>query len=99
MSDVLPSTKSILNNLKNLELSSITSNSWNKILAYSGYIVEILGPQNAKFPPYSERELSIDKWVNGDKKDVIYKWIPEKVEEETKDEFVKLINSIKDILV
>ena len=49
-------------NLKNLELGSITSNLWNNILAYSDYIVDILGTQNAKFPPYTERELNIGKW-------------------------------------
>ncbi len=80
--------------LKDLELGAITSNSWNSILAYSGYIVDIIGIQNAKFPPFTKRELDIDKWVNGDKKDVIYNWNPTKVEQKTKDKFVKLINTI-----
>jgi hypothetical protein len=81
--------------LKDLELGTITSKS---ILAYSGYIVDILGPKNAKFPPFTKRELNIDKWVNGNMKDVIHVWKPEKVEEETKVEFAKLIDSINDSL-
>lgn len=82
--------------LKDFELGVITSNSWNSILAYSGYIVDIVGIQNAKFPPFTKRELNIDKWVNGNMKDVIYKWIPAKVEEEYKDKFEDLIDSIND---
>jgi len=81
-------------NLKDLDLGNITSNSWNSILAYSGEIVDILGPQNAKFPPYIERELNINKWVNGDDNDVIYKWIPEKAEKKVKEKFAKLIKTI-----
>ena len=81
--------------LKDLELGAITSKS---ILAYSGYIVDILGPKNAKFPPFTKRELNIDKWVNGDKKDEIYVWKPEKVEEEYKDKYEDMIDSINDSL-
>ena len=84
--------------LKDLELGSITSNSWNSILAYSGYIVDIIGLQNAKFPPYTERELNIDKWVNGDEDDEIYNWIPAKVEENIQENFVKLINTMEEFL-
>ncbi len=46
----------------------------------SGYIVDIIEVQNTKFPPFTKRELDIDKWVNGDEKDVIYNWNPTKVE-------------------
>ena len=84
--------------LKDLELGSITSNSWNSLLAYSGYIVDIIGLQNAKFPPYTERELNIDKWVNGDEDDEIYHWIPAKVEENIQEKFVKLINKMEEFL-
>ncbi len=86
--------KSYQYRLKDLELGNINSNSWNSILAYSGYIVDILGTKNAKFPPYTERELNIDKWVNGDRKDRIYNWVPTKVEKEANDKFVALINSM-----
>ena len=48
--------------LIDLKLGNITSKS---ILAYSGYIVDILGPKNAKFPPFTKREIEIDTWVNG----------------------------------
>lgn len=81
--------------LKDLELDSVTSKS---ILAYSGFIVDIIGFKNAKFPPFTKRELDIDKWVNGDEKDVIYEWNPAKVEKEVKDKFVRLITSMNDNL-
>ncbi|MCP4253109.1 MAG: hypothetical protein GY775_06825 [Candidatus Scalindua sp.] len=81
--------------LNDLKLGNITSKS---ILAYSGFIVDILGPKDAKFPPFTERELNIDKWVNGNEKDVIYEWDPAKVEKETKDKFVTLLDSINDKL-
>ncbi len=81
--------------LKDFELGAITSNSWNSILAYSGYIVDIIGVQNAKFPPFTRRELDIDKWVNGDKKDVIYNWNPTKVEQKTNKKFVELLKTIE----
>ncbi len=84
--------------LNDFDLGTITSNSWNSILAYSGCIVDIIGLQNAKFPPFTKRELDVDKWVNGDDKDVIYEWNPEKEEKETKDKFVRLLVSINDKL-
>ncbi len=84
--------------LKDFKLGTITSNSWNSILAYSGYIVDIIGVQNAKFPPFTKRELDIDKWVNGDEKDVIHDWDPTKVEVDAKDKFVRLIDSMNDNL-
>jgi hypothetical protein len=80
--------------LKDLELGEITSNSWNSILAYCGCIVDIIGTQNAKFPPFTNRELDIDKWVNGDEKDVIYEWNPAKVEAVGKSDFEDLIESM-----
>ncbi len=87
-------------NLKDLDLGNITSKSWNNILAYSGEIVDILGPQNAKFPPYTERELNINKWINGDDKDdKIYKWMPDKVEKSFKEKFTKLTKTIDSNLV
>jgi len=42
--------------------------------------VDIIEVQNTKFPPFTKRELDIDKWVNGDEEDVIYNWNPTQVE-------------------
>ena len=81
--------------LKDLGLDAVTSKS---ILAYSGYIVDIIGFKNAKFPPFTNRELEIDKWVNGDADEEIYDWIPSKVEEGTRDRFASLIGSINNNL-
>lgn len=52
--------------IKNLELDRITSKSWNNILSFSGDTVDVLGPMNAKFPPYTGREYDIESYVNGD---------------------------------
>lgn len=44
--------------LQNLKLESVTSNckNTNNILAFSGSTVDVLGPVNASFPPYTDRE-------------------------------------------
>lgn len=44
--------------LKNLKLESVTSDCRNSqnILAFSGSTVDVLGPVNASFPPYTDRE-------------------------------------------
>lgn len=52
--------------IKNLELGRITSTSWNNILAFSGDTVDVLGPMNAKFPPYTGREFNVENYINGD---------------------------------
>lgn len=52
--------------IKNLNLGSITSTSANSFLAFSGDTVDVLGPTNAKFPPYTSREYNIEDYVNGD---------------------------------
>ena len=57
--------KTISYKLKNLEIENITSSSWNKALVFSGSIVDLLGPSNAKFPPYTEREKDSEKWTHG----------------------------------
>ncbi len=57
--------------LENLKINSITSHSKNRLLSFSGYLVDILGSVNAKFPPFTEREVNIDNWVNNKK---VYGW-------------------------
>lgn len=44
--------------LKNLGLDHVTSdcNNPHRLLAYSGSTVDVLGPSNATFPPYTDRE-------------------------------------------
>ncbi len=53
--------------LKDLELGSIKSSkgSWNRLLVFSGYLVDIVVMKGARFPPFTERETNINKWVNG----------------------------------
>ncbi len=90
--DIEKGLKEVINyKLKDLKLGNITSKS---VLAYSGYLVDILGPKDAKFPPFTKRELEIDTWVNGDNKDKIHEWKTSKVEETAKNEFEMLIHSI-----
>ncbi len=52
--------------LKDQEPGSITSSSWNRMHAFSGYLVDIVIIKDARFPPFTEREMDINKWVNGD---------------------------------
>ncbi len=86
--------------LKDLELGTITSSrSWNRILSFSGYIVDIIGSKNAKFPPYTARELNIDKWVNGDKVEVIYDWDPKKIHQKAGKKFAELIKNIRRVII
>ncbi len=72
--------------LENLEINSITSNSWNRLLSFSGYLVDILGSVNARFPPFTDREVNIDNWVN--KK--VYQWKSKKIDEETSERIKEL---------
>ena len=51
--------------LQNLELGNITSNSWNKYLAFSGGWVDVLGFETANFPPFTSREKDPASWANG----------------------------------
>jgi hypothetical protein len=46
--------------LRTLDLKHLTSNCMNEenILAYSGSIVDVFGPTNATFPPFTDRELN-----------------------------------------
>ena len=52
--------------VKSLDLGKVTSTSWNNLLAFSGDTVDVLGPMNAKFPPYTGREFDIETYVLGD---------------------------------
>ncbi|MGR3317256.1 MAG: hypothetical protein ACUZ8O_02080 [Candidatus Anammoxibacter sp.] len=53
--------------LIDLKLGNITTNdnAHNKILAFSGFLIDMPGLKNAKFPPFTYRELNMDDWVNG----------------------------------
>jgi hypothetical protein len=84
--------------LKDLKLGSITSSSPNSILAFSGYIVDIIGLTDAKFPPFTERETEIENWVNGTDDDPVHIWDPDKVDQKTKEELGDLVTDIEDNL-
>ncbi len=74
--------------LNDLELGSIksTKESWNRLLAFSGYLVDIVVMKGARFPPFTERELDINKWVNGD----IPVWDSAKISNKSKRRIVQL---------
>jgi hypothetical protein len=74
--------------LKDLELGSITSTSWNRLLAFSGYLVDIVVMKGARFPPFTEREIDINKWVNGD----IPVWDSAKISEKSEQRMKQLMN-------
>jgi hypothetical protein len=44
--------------LTDLGLDEATSSSWNRILVFSGDVVDVLGTSNAKFPPFTPREMN-----------------------------------------
>ncbi len=95
MEQILKGSNNIISyKLKDLELGSITSSSWNSILAFSGYIVDIIGLTDAKFPPFTERETEIDKWVNGTEDDPVHNWDPDKVDKTTQAKLEKLVKDI-----
>ncbi|OFZ37663.1 MAG: hypothetical protein A2385_01890 [Bdellovibrionales bacterium RIFOXYB1_FULL_39_21] len=50
--------------LRSLDIGEITSHSWNNVLAFSGNLVDVLGWNDAKFPPFTEREIQTALWVN-----------------------------------
>ncbi len=75
--------------LKDLELGSITSSSWNRMLAFSGYLVDIIILKGAKFPPFTERETKINEYVNGD----ITVWDGAKISEKSKQRLNRLMNN------
>lgn len=52
--------------LKPLELEKVTSNCKDpmNILAYSGSTVDVLGPQNATFPPFTDREADYKNYLD-----------------------------------
>lgn len=83
-------TNAISYQLKNLEIENTTSASWNKALVFSGNIVDLLGPSNAKFPPYTEREKDSEKWINE-------AYFLENIKEKLTDINNELIQKIKEI--
>lgn len=78
--------------LENLNINSITSHSWNRLLSFSGYIVDILGSVNARFPPFTEREVIVNDWINNKK---VYKWKSEEIDEGTSVRIKELKNIFK----
>ena len=82
--------------LKDLEIDRITSNSWNGMLAFSGGLVDIIVGADAKFPPYTSRELDCDNWVN---KKFIKMWDAAKVDKKFKDDQEDLIKKIEKVLI
>ncbi len=54
--------------LKSLNLKNLTSDcrNENNILAYSGSIVNVLGPGNATFPPFTDREINYFEYAYPD---------------------------------
>jgi len=74
--------------LVDLELGSIRSNSWNRVLSFSGYLVDIVVMKGARFPPFTEREVDINKWVNGD----IPVWDSTKISEKSEQKMNRLMN-------
>ncbi len=75
--------------LKDLKLGSITSSSWNRMLAFSGYLVDIVVMKGARFPPFTERETDIDKHINGD----ITVWDGEKISKMSKRTINRLLDN------
>ena len=61
--------------LRNLNTGRITSYSQNRYLAFSGWMVDVLGDNNARFPPYTTREQDpVAYCSNADT--VAWDWIP-----------------------
>lgn len=55
--------------LKSLNLEAVTSNcqNSNNVLAFSGSTVDVLGPTNATFPPFTDRESDYKNYAYPDK--------------------------------
>ena len=51
--------------VKSLDIGRITSHSWNSVLAFSGYLVDVIGWNDARFPPFTKREMYPNKWIEG----------------------------------
>lgn len=49
--------------LERLDLSSVSNNGAQGVLAFSGYFVDGLGTANGNFPPFTGRELKQSGWV------------------------------------
>lgn len=60
------SSTSFLYDLKNLRLDSVTSDCQNtaNILTFSGSTVDVLGPTNATFPPFTDREEDYKNYLD-----------------------------------
>lgn len=50
--------------LQSLDLDKISESNWNRALSFSGNIVDLLGPSDAKFPPFTGREGNLENWVH-----------------------------------
>ena len=99
MNEILRGNNNVISyKLKDLNLGSITSSSPNSLLAFSGYIVDIIGLTDAKFPPFTERETKIENWVNGTEDDPVHDWDPDKVDKTTQVKLEKLVKDIGDNL-
>ena len=99
MNEILRGNNNVISyKLKDLKLGSITSSSPNSLLAFSGYIVDIIGLTDAKFPPFTERETKIENWVNGTEDDPVHDWDPDKVDKTTQVKLEKLVKDIGDNL-
>jgi len=62
-----PATESLKYELKMLPLEKITSDCQNaplNLLAYSGSTVDVLGPTNATFPPFTDRESDYKNYLD-----------------------------------
>lgn len=60
--------------LRDLGVGRITSSSWNGILAFSGWMIDVLGDTNARFPPYTTREKNPEGYFSG-ADTVAWRWI------------------------
>lgn len=60
--------------LRDLKIGGITSYSFNKYLAFSGYMVDVAGTTNAKFPPFTDREKNPDSYYSG-ASSISWNWI------------------------
>ena len=40
----------------------LQATSWNRMLAFSGYLVDIVVMKGARFPPFTERETDVNEY-------------------------------------
>ena len=66
LKDQAVGSSSYVYELKNLHLDSVTSDCQNtaNILAFSGSTVDVLGPTNATFPPFTDREEDYKNYLD-----------------------------------